>query len=168
MRRTLAHQISARPGTSPRDVFFTPSVGCGRAKTPDTMFGNAGMSRCHLRAPASPQRESMSDISPGTVSRYSGRSPEPRRFAWWFGYPFLALGALAWALQENRLVAPVIFLFGAAGVALAVDGIRTGVVEVKFGKYSRVRDPINFWFHVTVFIVLGVAMLVAGSVRLLT
>ena len=56
---------------------------------------------------------------------------EPRRFAWWFGYPFLALGALAWALQEERLVAPVILLFGATGVALAVDGIRTDVVEAR-------------------------------------
>jgi hypothetical protein len=109
----------------------------------------------------------MSDISPGTISRYSGRSPEPRRFAWWFGYPFLALGALAWALQENRLVVPVILLFGATGVALAVDGIRTGVVEVKVGTYSRERNPINFWFHVTVFMLLGVAMLGAVSVRLL-
>ena len=88
----------------------------------------------------------MSDILRGTISRYPGRSPKPRRFAWWLGYPFLALGALAWALQENRLVAPVIFLFGATAVALAVDGIRTGVVEVKSGTYSRVRNPINFWF----------------------
>lgn len=109
----------------------------------------------------------MSGISPGTISRYSGRSPEPRRFAWWFGYPFLALGALAWALQENRLVAPAIFLFGATGVAFAIDGIRTGVVEVKWGTYSRVRDPISFWSHVTVFFLLGIAMLVAVGVRLL-
>lgn len=108
----------------------------------------------------------MPDISPGRVSRYSGRSPEPRRFAWWFGSPFLALGALAWALQEDRLFAPVTLLFGAAGVALAVDGVRTGVVEVKFGTYSRVRNPINFWFHVTLFMLLGVAMLVAVGVRL--
>jgi hypothetical protein len=107
----------------------------------------------------------MSDISPGTISRYSGRSPEPRRFARWFGYPFLALGALAWALQEERLVAPVVVLFGATGVALALDGIRTGVVEVKFGTYSRVRNPINFWLHVTVFFLLGVAMLVAVGAR---
>jgi hypothetical protein len=57
-------------------------------------------------------------------------------------------------------------LFGATGVALAVDGIRTGVVEVKFGTYSRVRNPINFWFHVTVFMLLGVAMLVAVGVGL--
>jgi hypothetical protein len=109
----------------------------------------------------------MPNISPETISRYSGRSPEPRRFAWWFGYPFLALGALAWALQEERLVVPVVFLFGAMGVALAVDGIRTGVVEVKFGTYSRVRNPINFWFHVTVFMLLGVALLAAVGVRML-
>ena len=107
----------------------------------------------------------MSDISRGTISRYSGRSPERRRFAWWFGYPFLAVGALAWVLQETRLVAPGILLFGAALVAFAVDGIRTGVVEVKFGTYSRVRNPINFWFHVTVFFLLGVAMLVAVGAR---
>ena len=57
-------------------------------------------------------------------------------------------------------------LFGATGIALAVDGIRTGVVEVKCGTHSRVRNPINFWFHVTVFMLLGVAMLVAVGVRL--
>ena len=109
----------------------------------------------------------MPDMSPGTISRSSGRSPESRCFAWWFGYPFLALGALAWAFQENRLVAPAILLFGATGVALAVDGIRTGTVEVKFGTYSRERNPINFWFHVTVFLLMGVAVLVAAGVRLL-
>jgi hypothetical protein len=62
-------------------------------------------------------------------------------------------------------VAPAIFLLGATGVALAVDGLRTGVVEVKYGTYSRVRNPLNFWFHVTVFMLLGVAMLVAVGVR---
>jgi len=71
----------------------------------------------------------MPDISPGTI----------RRLAWWFGIPFLAIGVLAWMLQEDRLVPPTVLLFGATGVALAVDGVRTGVVEVKFGTYSRVQ-----------------------------
>jgi hypothetical protein len=109
----------------------------------------------------------MPEISPGTISRYSGRSPKPRRFAWWFGGPFLALGILAWALQEDRLVVPTAVLFGATGVALAVDGVRTGVVEVKFGTVSRMRNPINFWFHVTVFFLLGVAVLAGVAGRLL-
>jgi hypothetical protein len=40
-------------------------------------------------------------------------------------------------------------------------------MEVKFGTNSRVRNPISFWFHVTVFFLLGIAMLVAVGVRLL-
>lgn len=110
----------------------------------------------------------MSDISRGTTSRYSGRSSEPRRFAWWFGHPFLALGALAWVLREDRLVGPVVFLFAAALVAFAVDGIRTDVVEVKFGTYSRLRNPISFWLHVTMFMVLGIGLLVGLGLRLAT
>jgi hypothetical protein len=101
------------------------------------------------------------------LSSYSEREAEPRRWAWWFGAPFLALGALAWFLQEDRLVPLVMLLFGASGVALAIDGIRTGVVEVKFGTYARLQQPISFWFHVVVFFLIGIGMIAAVGVRLL-
>jgi hypothetical protein len=58
-------------------------------------------------------------------------------------------------------------LFGATGVALAVDGIRTGVVEVKFGTYSRRQQPVGFWFHVVVFLLLGTMMIAAVVIRVL-
>lgn len=109
----------------------------------------------------------MRKISAGTITRYSRRESEPRRWAWWFGIPFLALGALTWVLHEERLVAPTMVLLGASGVAFALDGVRTGVVEVKFGTYSRLRHPISFWFHVVVFFLLGIAILVAAGGRLL-
>jgi hypothetical protein len=99
-------------------------------------------------------------------SEYFLRDEGPRRWAWWFGVPFLALGLLAWLLREDRLVPLVMLLFGATGVALAIDGIRTGIVEVKVGTYSRLQQPISFWLHVLFFLFLGVASIVAVGVRL--
>ena len=101
------------------------------------------------------------------LPRYSARETEPRRWAWWFGAPFLALGALAWFLQEDQLVPLVVLLFGASGVALAIDGLRAGVVEVKFGTYARLQQPRSFWFHVVVFFLIGIGMIAAVGVRLL-
>jgi hypothetical protein len=90
-----------------------------------------------------------------------------RRIAWWFGVPFLVLGVLMWTLRVEWLVWPTFVLFGASTLALAVDGMRTGIVEVKFGTYSRWENPFNFWLHVTVFFVLGAALLVAAGVKIL-
>ena len=68
-------------------------------------------------------------------------------------------------LREERLVALATLLLGATGVALAVDGLRTGMVEVKFGTFSRVRNPTNFWFHVTVFFLFGAGLIVGVGAR---
>ena len=91
----------------------------------------------------------------------------PRRWAWWFGYPCLALGAVTWLLHDERLVPPTVLLLGAAGMMFAIDGLRTAVVEVKFGTYSRFQHPIGFWFHIVLFFLWGAALFVTALARLL-
>ena len=90
-----------------------------------------------------------------------------RGWPWWFGTAWLMLAVIAILLEVRFLGAAVFFLFGAAIVGYAIEGLRTGIVEIKFGTYSRLRNPEGFWFYVLFYLVFGSMFIMASIVGLL-
>ena len=71
------------------------------------------------------------------------------------------LGLIAWVLRVRFLMLTAFLLFGVAIVGYAFEGLRTGTVEIQFGRYSRLRNPMGFWFYVLFYLVLGSMFIVA-------
>ena len=105
----------------------------------------------------------MAKIDPGHIESMRPKhvpSEHPRRLRWrpwmtWYGAVILLLGGLGAWLDERLLglAASLGFgLFGLAAVSLAVNGVRTGVME---RGSVRDRNPIAFWLEVAAFTALG-------------
>jgi hypothetical protein len=90
-----------------------------------------------------------------------------RGWPWWCGTAWLILGCIGFVTNARFLIAPAFLLLGVGVAGLAMEGLRTGTVEVQFGTYSRLRNPINFWFFVLFYMTFGSMVIVAALVGLL-
>jgi hypothetical protein len=108
------------------------------------------------------------DIPLGRLERFGGSGAGPRRWAWWFGTPWLAIGFAAWWFQSDALLILAVLFFGAACITFVVDGFRTGVIDAKWSAYDRVKSPGMFWFHVMFYSLFGLALLMAAVAKLMT
>ena len=91
-----------------------------------------------------------------------------RGWPWWCGIAFLVLGLIALVTKARFLMAPAFLFFGLGIIGYAIEGFRTGTVQVQFGTYSRLRNPINFWFFVLFYVACGsmfILAVIAGLVR---
>jgi hypothetical protein len=115
----------------------------------------------------------MAKIDPGYVPSMQQAGLPHRRFsrrrwAWWFGAPWLVLGAAAWWLKSDRLLDLALVFWGLACLAHVSDGMRTGVVLGKWGEeYDREKDPSSFWSGVALYTLFGVGLLLSVLVRLI-
>jgi hypothetical protein len=107
----------------------------------------------------------IDSMRPRTSDRQVG---EPRRWMWWFGAPWLVLGAAAAWLKSERLIDVALFFLACAGVMAVVDGMRTGTIEGRWGeRYDRVRDTGSFWSAAILYSLIAVAILVSLVLRYL-
>ena len=115
----------------------------------------------------------MAKIEPGYIDSMRPRGGtddrigQPRRWAWWFGAPWLVLGVAAWWLKSERLVDVALVFFACACLMLVVDGFRTGAIEGHWAeKYHRDKDASSFWSAAALYCLLAILMLLSLVFRL--
>jgi hypothetical protein len=102
------------------------------------------------------------------IRRKPTRNGPPRRWAWWFGGPWLILVGAAWWFQSVKLLQLGLIAFGFMQLTCVIDGFRTGAIEGKWGLNERTRSPGLFWFFVVVHTVMGTGFVVGMLLRLTT
>ena len=80
----------------------------------------------------------------------------------------LVAGLLAAAVRFPR--AAMFVMFGAGGgaiLAVAFQGLRTGVIGAKRSKYERSANPLGYWFYISFYALLGIVVFGFAVCRLL-
>ena len=90
-----------------------------------------------------------------------------KRWAGWFGIPFLVCALLAWVTDSEGLALVVMLLLGLTFFVTATAGLRTGIINVKFGSRSRWDQTVEYWGLVALFLLLGGLIVVAAIAKLL-